>query len=241
VLFTPDGDGTDDTLRIIPEYDRSWRIASWRLVIREPERSRIFYAAKGTGAPPSVIRWDGKTASGERVRSAAEYRAEMTLTDTGGRTAEAEAAVSTGILVVRERGALRIMVTDIVFPPDSADFDVVRDPEMLKHNRFILDEVAAILKKFAGYRVLIEGHANRTMLDDPRLSAIEERKELLPLSLKRAESVARELTERGIDPARITALGKGSSEPLYPFSDTENNWKNRRVEFILESREPGLR
>jgi outer membrane protein OmpA-like peptidoglycan-associated protein len=128
-----------------------------------------------------------------------------------------------------------------VFPPDSADFDEVRDPEMLKHNRFILDEVAAILKKFAGYRVLIEGHANRTMLDDPRLSAIEERKELLPLSLKRAESVARELTERGIDPARITALGKGSSEPLYPFSDTENNWKNRRVEFILESREPGLR
>ncbi|MFP4385023.1 MAG: OmpA family protein [Spirochaetia bacterium] len=241
LLFTPDGDGTDDTVIITPIYDRSRTIKSWQLVIREPERSRIFYRTGGEGAPPEGIRWDGRGAREERARSAAEYRAEMEITDSSGDTAEAGVIVSTGILVVRERGALRIMVTDIVFPPDSANFSEVEDREMQKHNRFILDEVAGILRKFAGYRVRIEGHANRTILDDPRLAAVEERKELLPLSLKRAESVARELAGRGINPGRIEAVGKGSSEPLYPFSDPENNWKNRRVEFILRSREPDLR
>ena len=48
-----------------------------------------------------------------------------------------------------------------------------------------------------------------------------------------------ELVKEGVDPQRLTAVGKGGTNPVIdPKKDTElwkqENWKNRRVEFILE-------
>jgi len=37
----------------------------------------------------------------------------------------------------------------------------------------------------------------------------------------------------GIDEERISVLGLGGSSPIIPFSDKQNRWENRRVEFIL--------
>ncbi len=52
----------------------------------------------------------------------------------------------------------------------------------------------------------------------------------LALSERRAASVARYLTERDIDPARISSEGKGESELLYPHKPEDPG--NRRVEII---------
>jgi len=41
------------------------------------------------------------------------------------------------------------------------------------------------------------------------------------------------LVENGVDPRRLTVVGLGSSEPVVPFTDVQNRWKNRRVEFVL--------
>jgi outer membrane protein OmpA-like peptidoglycan-associated protein len=54
------------------------------------------------------------------------------------------------------------------------------------------------------------------------------------LSQKRAESIRQALVERGFPAARIKAVGKGNADPVVPYTDKANQWKNRRVEFILE-------
>ena len=39
--------------------------------------------------------------------------------------------------------------------------------------------------------------------------------------------------KNGVDSARLTAVGRGGSQPVVARSDKDNWWKNRRVEFIL--------
>jgi len=51
--------------------------------------------------------------------------------------------------------------------------------------------------------------------------------------LERAEVVRKMLIENGVDARRLSVIGLGSSEPVVPFTDAQNRWKNRRVEFVL--------
>jgi outer membrane protein OmpA-like peptidoglycan-associated protein len=60
-----------------------------------------------------------------------------------------------------------------------------------------------------------------------------EEAELAVLSLARAASVRGMLVKLGLAPSRITTAGKGGTEPVVPHADKLNNWKNRRVEFVL--------
>lgn len=53
-----------------------------------------------------------------------------------------------------------------------------------------------------------------------------------PLSQKRAEAIMDALVEKGIARARLTAVGKGSHQPIAPNTTDEGRAKNRRVEFI---------
>lgn len=52
------------------------------------------------------------------------------------------------------------------------------------------------------------------------------------LSQERAEAIVAKLVEMGIDESRLTAVGKGSSEPIADNSTDEGRAKNRRVEFV---------
>ena len=61
----------------------------------------------------------------------------------------------------------------------------------------------------------------------------EQEQELLPLSKLRAEAIRAALVAEGIEAARVSTTGVGAAEPIVPFSDLDNRWKNRRVEFIL--------
>jgi outer membrane protein OmpA-like peptidoglycan-associated protein len=58
----------------------------------------------------------------------------------------------------------------------------------------------------------------------------------LILSQKRAEYILHYLTERGINPERLSAKGMGESQPLYKGNDREELKRNRRVEFIILSK-----
>ncbi len=55
----------------------------------------------------------------------------------------------------------------------------------------------------------------------------------LTLSQQRAASVRDYLVGKGIDPARLQAVGYGKTNPLVPNTSDENRAKNRRVEFII--------
>ena len=55
------------------------------------------------------------------------------------------------------------------------------------------------------------------------------------LSLQRAQAVARWLTDRGIDPERLTAEGRGETEPLTTNDTAEGRQLNRRIQVFIEN------
>ncbi|MCP5396246.1 MAG: OmpA family protein [Sphingomonadaceae bacterium] len=85
----------------------------------------------------------------------------------------------------------------------------------------VVDEVASALKGCAGMAIAVGGHTDAT-----GSAEINQR-----LSQERADAVAAALAERGVDAARITATGYGSSKPKVP-GDGAND-ANRRIEFTL--------
>lgn len=68
----------------------------------------------------------------------------------------------------------------------------------------------------------VQGHCDNTGSD-----AVND-----PLSQKRAEAIVARLVQLGISADRLTAVGKGSHEPIADNSTEEGRAKNRRVEFI---------
>jgi hypothetical protein len=52
------------------------------------------------------------------------------------------------------------------------------------------------------------------------------------LSTRRADSVRKWLVNKGVDPARVSAVGKGPDQPIAPNNNKENRAKNRRIEFV---------
>lgn len=73
--------------------------------------------------------------------------------------------------------------------------------------------------------IVIEGHT-----DDQGEEAFN-----LDLSQQRADAVAAYMEAGGIAPERITAIGKGETEPVADNSTPEGRGRNRRVEFSLNS------
>ena len=54
------------------------------------------------------------------------------------------------------------------------------------------------------------------------------------LSEKRAQAIVDKLVELGIDPSRLTAVGKGQYAPIADNSTEEGKAKNRRVVFVAK-------
>lgn len=85
----------------------------------------------------------------------------------------------------------------------------------------VLREVAAYLTKRTDARLRITGHT------DSQGNA----KQNLDLSGRRAASVAKCLSDLGVDPARLSTDGKGDTQPVSSNDTAEGRAANRRVEF----------
>ena len=136
------------------------------------------------------------------------------------------------VLVMREGDKLKIRISSITFAADTADYLGVEADKVEKNLR-ALKRLAEIFEKYRAYNVLIEGHAVNLNWANPAAAEREEKEELAPLSLARAESVKEALVELGMDGRRITTEGLGGRFPVVPHGDLDNRWKNRRVEFVL--------
>ena len=231
-IFSPDNDGSDDTLTITPAFINPGSVKNWRLELRDKNKKTVL-TRKGKDGFPQPFIWNGMLDSGDLVSSADEYTAVLTVEDILGRKKSVYTNILIDVLVITDGDKIKINIPNIIFPPQSVDFSQLSDPGDIEKNRMIIRRLAEIFKRFSEYDIRIEGHANSEYWNDNKLYNIEQKNELIPLSLARAEKIRAALIEAGINSERITAAGLGAEEPVADFDDLENNWKNRRVEFIL--------
>ena len=88
-----------------------------------------------------------------------------------------------------------------------------------------MTEIARIAKLMAEHPELnfeVQGHCDKTGSD-----AVND-----PLSQKRAEAVVAALVSQGVAAERLSAVGKGSHEPVADNGTDEGRAKNRRVDFV---------
>ena len=231
VPFSPDNDGYNDELNIgIKVHDPS-PIDSWSIQINDPE-SHPFASFSGKGAPSENIIWNGLSDTGELVQSAEDYPLTFTIKDVLGNTATYTQTIPVDILVIKDGNNLKIRIPSITFQANTADFTHV-EPDKAAKNIATIARLAEVFKKYNQYKITIQGHANLVNFDNPARAKVEQEQELIPLSKARAEAIKQALVAQGIAGSRISTIGIGAAEPVVPFSDLDNRWKNRRVEFIL--------
>lgn len=85
-----------------------------------------------------------------------------------------------------------------------------------------INRIAKLMQENPNLSFEVQGHCDATGSD----------KVNDPLSQKRAEAIVAALVDKGIAAARLTAVGKGSHEPIASNSTDEGRAKNRRVEFV---------
>ncbi len=224
--FSPDGDGFEDELEIVIQAEDVSPIAGWILQINDPA-GYPFTSFSGRELPQEPFYWDGINLDGDLVEAAQDYPYTLRVRDSLGNNTVMEGIISTDVFVILDGDRLKIRISSIVFPPSSSSLMGI-NPETDARNNMILDRITLVLNRYPEYKIRIEGHAVNLSGTDR-----EERTELAPLSLARAESVLKALVSRGISRERLEAKGLGGTEPIVPHGDIQSRWRNRRVEFIL--------
>lgn len=95
--------------------------------------------------------------------------------------------------------------------------------ELLPGSQLEIEQIANALKEFPQVTARIEGFTDNT--GDYEVN--------LDLSTARAVAVKEELKARGIEDARIEAVGRGAESPVATNNTEEGRAQNRRIEFVI--------
>jgi chemotaxis protein MotB len=127
-----------------------------------------------------------------------------------------------GLTVDIRNGKVYVSLTDkLLFPSGSIVID--------DKGKQALKQLAAVLNKEPDINIAVEGHT-----DDKKVINLGQIKDNWDLSVMRATSVTRYLTEtENVDPHRLTATGKSQYQPTDPANTDEARAKNRRIEIVL--------
>ncbi|MEM6265271.1 MAG: OmpA family protein [Bacteroidota bacterium] len=133
-------------------------------------------------------------------------------------------------ITVEERsGKLYItMANSILYKPGRAEFS--KDSK---------DVVSKLAKAFSGspdLMVEIEGHTD----GDPVKIHRAKYKDNWSLSVARSLAIVRELVDMGVSKERLTASGKGDTQPIASNDTEEGKIKHRRTEFVVSPKISGL-
>ena len=221
-------------------------MARWSLKIADA-KGETAQEFKGEGRPPAEIVWEGVDAKGAAFADG-RYQARLYVTDeVGNQGISPEAAVTingaTPVLTVAaqeesvpslmpevktqetDRGIVIALAAEVLFEVGKAE---------VKPDAFsTLDEAAAIVRKYVGRRVSIEGHTDNVPIHTADFASNQE------LSQARAKAVRAYFVKlRNLDGARLTAKGWGDSHPIADNAVEAGRGKNRRVEIIIEKEQP---
>jgi outer membrane protein OmpA-like peptidoglycan-associated protein len=157
---------------------------------------------------------------------------QMNITTLVGRTSSLE-GFSTGLTAREEKiedrlSRLNAKVTGtevIIQLPGSILFDF--DSAAIRPDaERALEDVRQVIASYAARPVKIEGHTDSVASDDYNVR----------LSQARASSVAKWLTDHGVEKSRLTATGAGESRPVASNDTSEGRQKNRRVEIVIATK-----
>ena len=244
--FSPDNDGVDDDLFIKLTCNTKTKIKNWAFTIKDPKGKDFWKTAGKTQITERMV-WDGlsnvqKDVNGnaERVQSASDYPYVFTVTDNLGMSSTIEGVIPVDVLVIRDGNVLKMAVPSIIFESDSSNFQTANaklTQAQIDNNIKTLNRICDILKKFKDYKVTIVGHANK-ITDNPQEETTDNMREwgrgLMPLSKERADAIMSYLVKKGVNASALKTEGMGGTRPVVDPKDKDNNWKNRRVEFILQ-------
>ncbi len=238
LLFTPDGDGENDTLFINLSVEDPNKVAKWDLSIRKKDSTSIFKHWSGTGTVKKLIKWDGLNDSKEDlVEAVQDYELTLTAKDSLGNTLpDIHHTIPVGVLVERTKDGLRIRVSSITFDVNKANLN--------KKSKAVLDKVIKIVtrilsdkEKYAitdGYQIEVSGHTDDQGKEDYNQT----------LSEKRAKAVYQYLVQKDLDPAILSYKGYGEQR-LYKGLTAKKiralpkaqrdlyRQRSRRVEFFI--------
>ncbi|MDR0321802.1 MAG: OmpA family protein [Treponema sp.] len=252
-LFSPDLDSVNYKMPIAITVNHPVAIKEWTIQIQPlrqaqrqstqegdqaPRQRTPFFEHSGRGTPPSTWAWDGKSTNprrtGEMLQSATDYMFSITVTDIfGNTTTHNDGVITSDVLVVRDGDNLRIIVPSIMFPGNSSDLNQVSEEDRRANTR-VLRLIANALNKYPNYRVVVEGHANPATAPGTRERTNEENI-IRPISEQRARAVVDYLvTNHSIARSRLSFVGLGATRTVADYTDDDENWKNRRVEFLLQ-------
>ncbi len=180
----------------------------------------VVAAACGGGQPDVAVGPDPDSLAREQARRDSIAAAERARQDSIRRAEEERmrGAREDSVNAARAAGeAVRAMVAQRVH----FDFDMsnIRPGEDTR----VLEQKLAILQANPALRIEIVGHCDERGSDEYNLA----------LGNRRALSAKRFLTDRGIDPGRVTTASMGEEQPVDPASN-EAAWAlNRRDEFRI--------
>ena len=110
-----------------------------------------------------------------------------------------------------------VNLPDVLFHFDSTD--------LTYEARDSISEIARVTQKVKGRKIAIEGHTDS-------IGGVMYNKDL---SIRRARSVAQELSYNKVERRRMNVVGYGESVPLASNNSEAGRAKNRRVEVIIEN------
>jgi chemotaxis protein MotB len=121
-----------------------------------------------------------------------------------------------------DKGVVYIDISDkLLFK--SGKFDVTEEAKT------VLGKVATVLKNQPDIEFMVEGHTDNVPYKGGTLLL-----DNWDLSVKRATSVVRILQNQyGLDPAKMSAAGRGEYLPLAPNDSPENKAANRRTRIVI--------
>jgi flagellar hook assembly protein FlgD/outer membrane protein OmpA-like peptidoglycan-associated protein len=227
--FSPDEDGHNDELEL--QFDAADPAGVDRWQLRVVDDGELWRRFTGSTVPANQT-WSGSTTGSRVFESASMLTVEYTVVDGLANESSGQRDLQIGVMVDMVDGRRQIRVPNVVFEGYTTNY-TTWDEEIAEQNMESIDRVAQILQTFPSYRLELDGHAVSVLYYDEALSEREHREVLIPLSRDRVEIIREALVDEGVSEGRIEINWFGGSDPIVPFSNLEDRWINRRVEFYI--------
>jgi OmpA-OmpF porin, OOP family len=185
----------------------------------EPERAHLSYLAKRR---IEIARTEAQTRVAEdEFKTLSESRGEVQL---NARTRQFEAAKAEAEKARKELEDLQAKSTDrgLVLTLGDVLFEFGK-ADLKAGSAANLTKLVGFLKENPDRPIVIEGHTDSAGSDETNAA----------LSQRRADAVRVHLVSSGIEPGRITAVGKGEGFPVAPNENAAGRQQNRRVEVVI--------